>query len=88
MSTPKWTADTIVTASELATFAFCPYAWRLRYVERLRPAPERLQRGTAAHSTHAAQVLTSRRLLAVATLLALFALVGLVGAWFVLGGQP
>lgn len=87
MSTPQWTADTIVAASELAAFAFCPYAWRLHYVEGLRPEPERLQRGQAAHGAHAVHVLASRRLLAVVTLLALLTLAGLVAVWVALGGR-
>ncbi len=88
MSAPRQTADTIVAASELASFAFCPYAWRLHYVEGLRPEPERLQRGRAAHEAHAVHVLASRRLLAAVTLLALLTLAGLAAAWFVLGGRP
>jgi hypothetical protein len=81
-------ADKVVAASELATFVFCPHAWRLHYVAGIRPGQKRLQRGAAAHGIHATQVLASRRILAMATLLALLALAGLVGAWFVLGGQP
>ncbi len=80
--------DGMIGASELATFIFCPYAWRLRYIEGLRPDPGRLQRGRAAHRAHAVHVLASRRLMAVATVLVLLTLAGLAAAWFALGGRP
>ncbi len=80
--------DKVVPASELAAFAFCERAWRLRYVEGIPPDRERLQRGAAAHGEHAARVFRSRRLLAAATALALLSLAGLACAWVFLGGSP
>ena len=80
--------DEMVGASELATFAFCPRAWQLRYQERRPPARAQLERGRAAHAAHAGRVFRARRLALVITLLAMLALAGLVGAWFALGGRP
>ena len=80
--------DRLIGASELATFAFCPRAWQLRYQERRPPAPAPMARGRAAHAAHAGRVCRARRLALVVTLLAGLALGGLAGAWFVLGGPP
>lgn len=89
MATPERTdGHEVVTASELAAFAFCPHAWRLRYVVGVEPDRERLRRGAAAHGAHAARVFQTRRLLAAATVLALLAFAGLLGAWLFLGGRP
>lgn len=78
----------VVAASELATFAFCPRAWQWQYQEGRAPAPTAVARGRTAHREHAARVFGARRLLVTVSLLALLALAGLAGAWWVLGGRP
>lgn len=78
-----------ITASELATFAFCERAWYHRYVEKRRPATttrERLEAGRAGHAAHANEVFASRRALLVAVMVLLLALVAIALTWTWIGG--
>ncbi len=48
-------SDRDVTASEVASYAYCAKAWHLRYVlgkEPSRPATARQEAGVSAHESH------------------------------------
>jgi hypothetical protein len=73
----------LVRASDIGLWAFCHRAWWLANVaEAPHRNPAVLERGTAMHAAHGAQVVRARRLQRAALLLGVAALVLLVMALF------
>lgn len=75
-----------VTASEIATFAYCAAAWHLEHVQKVEPTPcarARRAAGIQQHERHGRLVGMQERLergrIAVSAVLLLVALLALVG---------
>ena len=70
----------VIRASELGQYAYCPKAWWLGSVLGVKTTNTHdLHRGEIVHRAHGQQVWWSRALLIVAAVLALAALVMLIG---------
>jgi hypothetical protein len=83
--TPKYRSD-VVSASEIASFVYCPEQWRLQCALGNEPQNrESLARGKSFHRSTARFDVWSRRLERLGTLLVLLALLAAVVAMRLVG---
>ena len=77
------TRSSVVSASEIASFAYCPEQWRLQYgLGQRSENVSTLERGEAFHAKVAAIEVSSRKVFRVSWLLIVVGLVlGLLAFW-------